>query len=59
MTTTPLNETSSRSLNQLTLAHLPSNIDIPTYDRSKLKAGIVHIGVGGFHRAHQAMYVNE
>jgi len=59
MTTTPLNEAQSSSLNQLTLANLPSNIDIPTYDRSKLKAGIVHIGVGGFHRAHQAMYVNE
>ena len=26
---------------------------------AQLTAGIVHIGVGGFHRAHQAMYVNE
>ncbi|XQF91444.1 hypothetical protein ACOBV8_21305 (plasmid) [Pseudoalteromonas espejiana] len=32
----------------------------PDYDRSKLKAGIVHIGVGGFHEiAHQGVYVNE
>lgn len=28
----------------------------PTYDRSKVKAGIVHIGVGGFHRSHEAYY---
>ena len=59
MTTTPLNEIQSTSLNQLTLANLPSNIDVPTYDRTKLTAGIVHIGVGGFHRAHQAVYINE
>ena len=30
----------------------------PTYDRSLLRPGIVHFGVGGFHRAHQAMYVD-
>jgi mannitol 2-dehydrogenase len=28
------------------------------YDRGSLKAGIVHLGVGGFHRAHQAHYVD-
>ncbi|WP_429417767.1 mannitol dehydrogenase family protein [Nocardia sp. GAS34] len=28
------------------------------YDRSGLTTGIVHFGVGGFHRAHQAMYVD-
>lgn len=47
------------SLNQKNLTNLPSNVVVPTYDRSKLKAGIVHIGVGGFHRAHQAMYVDQ
>ncbi|WAJ72214.1 mannitol dehydrogenase family protein [Catenovulum adriaticum] len=52
-------DTQSQRLNQLTLANLPSEIDVPTYDRSQLKAGIVHIGVGGFHRAHQAVYINE
>ena len=46
-------------LNQQSLAQLPSHVDTPTYDRSAVKAGIVHIGVGGFHRAHQAVYVNE
>ncbi|MGJ8693593.1 MAG: mannitol dehydrogenase family protein [Thalassotalea sp.] len=59
MTNIAQNDKKTRSLNQLTLANLPSHIDIPTYDRSQLKAGIVHIGVGGFHRAHQAMYINE
>ncbi|MEO1264811.1 MAG: hypothetical protein AAFV26_03800, partial [Pseudomonadota bacterium] len=29
------------------------------YDRSALTAGIVHIGVGNFHRAHQAVYLDR
>ena len=32
---------------------LPKDVAIPAYDRSKIKTGIVHIGVGGFHRAHR------
>ena len=31
----------------------------PKYDRSKAKQGIVHIGVGGFHRSHQAVYTDD
>ncbi len=31
---------------------------VPTYDRAGVRSGIVHFGVGGFHRAHQAMYVD-
>ena len=31
---------------------------MPTYDRDQVRTGIVHIGVGGFHRAHEAMYVD-
>ncbi|WP_205876058.1 mannitol dehydrogenase family protein [Mycobacterium camsae] len=34
-------------------------IPTPDYDRSRIKTGIVHFGVGGFHRAHQAMYVDR
>lgn len=30
-----------------------------TFDRDRIKAGIVHIGVGNFHRAHQAFYTNQ
>lgn len=29
------------------------------YDRAELSAGIVHLGVGAFHRAHQAVYVDD
>ena len=31
----------------------------PSYDRGLVRAGIVHFGVGGFHRAHQAMYLDR
>ena len=32
---------------------------VPTYNRTDNKIGIVHIGVGGFHRAHQALYLHQ
>ena len=41
-----------------TLREVGSRIAVPSYDRSKVSSGIVHLGVGGFHRAHQAMYVD-
>ena len=31
----------------------------PNYDRSALSAGIMHFGVGNFHRAHQAVYMDR
>ncbi|MFL5899139.1 MAG: mannitol dehydrogenase family protein [Solirubrobacterales bacterium] len=34
-------------------------IELPRYDRSALRPGIVHIGVGGFHRSHQAVYLDR
>ena len=34
-------------------------VPAPAYDRAALTAGIVHFGVGGFHRAHEAMYVDR
>src|SRR4051812_33813916 len=46
-------------LNSENLASLPADIAVPAYDRSRLRAGIVHLGVGGFHRAHQAMYLDR
>jgi mannitol 2-dehydrogenase len=33
-----------------------STVPGPSYDRSRVATGVVHFGVGGFHRAHQAMY---
>lgn len=51
------------SLNATSLRHLPSHVKIPTYDRKSAKHGIVHFGVGNFHRAHQAVlfdrFLNE
>lgn len=41
------------SLDQLADKHVPG------YDRKKVKAGIVHISVGNFHRSHQALYVDR
>lgn len=38
---------------------LPSHIAFPQYDRSAQKAGIVHFGIGAFHRAHQAVYTDS
>jgi mannitol 2-dehydrogenase len=32
---------------------------VPKYDRSSLSAGILHFGVGNFHRAHQAVYLDD
>ncbi len=42
-----------------TLAQLPEGISGPVYDRSQLTPGIVHIGLGNFHRAHQAWYLHR
>ncbi len=42
-----------------TLANLPRAVLRPAYDRTSIKAGIVHLGIGAFHRAHQAVYVDE
>jgi mannitol 2-dehydrogenase len=42
-----------------TLSDLPGTIKRPTYDRSRLTAGIVHVGLGNFHRAHQSWYLHR
>jgi mannitol 2-dehydrogenase len=41
------------------LASLPEGLARPAYDRAALRTGIVHFGVGGFHRAHEAMYLDR
>ncbi|MFB9140526.1 mannitol dehydrogenase family protein [Maritalea porphyrae] len=46
-------------LNDATLQSLPTAILRPKYDRASLSAGILHIGVGNFHRAHQAWYLHR
>nr|WP_239520448.1 mannitol dehydrogenase family protein [Blastococcus saxobsidens] len=37
---------------------MDGRVSVPTYDRSRVRAGIVHLGVGGFHRSHQAAYLD-
>jgi mannitol 2-dehydrogenase len=46
-------------LGDRSLGSLPSEVSVPTYDRSRVRPGIVHLGVGGFHRSHQAMYIDR
>lgn len=42
-----------------TLAQHAARVPVPAYDRSRVRVGIVHVGVGGFFRAHQALYVDR
>lgn len=46
-------------LSDNTLDELPEGVERPRYDRSQLTPGIVHIGLGNFHRAHQAWYLHR
>ena len=43
-------------LNARTLEYWRDRLPVPDYDRDLVTPGVVHVGVGGFHRAHQAMY---
>ncbi len=47
------------SISQQNLEVLSQNFPAPNYDRKKLNAGILHMSVGGFHRAHQAVYIDR
>ena len=38
---------------------LPATVQAPAYDRAARKAGIVHLGTGAFHKAHQAVYTDD
>ena len=38
---------------------LPGDVKLPAYDRLAQKCGIVHFGIGAFHRAHQAVYTDD
>ncbi len=46
-------------LNADTAKQLPETVMQPTYDREVTGVGIVHLGVGAFHRAHQAWYTEK
>jgi mannitol 2-dehydrogenase len=47
------------SLNNSALSRLPEGVKGPGYDRAAIRPGIVHIGVGNFHRAHMAVYLDR
>ncbi|ORA17348.1 mannitol dehydrogenase family protein [Mycobacterium arosiense] len=46
-------------LSDATLRLHSRRVDVPAYDRSSLQRGVVHIGAGNFHRAHQAVYFDD
>jgi mannitol 2-dehydrogenase len=46
-------------LNAANLNLLDPKIQVPKYDRQKVGQSIMHVGVGGFHRAHQALYMDD
>jgi fructuronate reductase len=49
----------STRLGRASLNRLPPAIRLPAYDRSRVTPGIVHLGLGAFHRAHQAVVVDD
>jgi fructuronate reductase len=46
-------------LSEANLDRLPGQIRRPAYDRSLVTPGIVHLGIGAFHRAHQAVVIDD
>jgi len=46
-------------LSNATLAHLPADFAVPAYDRESCGVGIVHLGIGAFHRCHMAVYTDD
>jgi mannitol 2-dehydrogenase len=54
-----ITDATATALNAAALDSVGAVVPVPTYDRSKVSVGIVHVGVGAFHRAHQAMYLDR
>jgi fructuronate reductase len=48
-----------KRLSSQTLAALPATVARPSYDRASVTPGIVHLGIGAFHRAHQAAVIDD
>lgn len=46
-------------LSQTQLSKVSSTVSTPDYERANISPGIVHIGIGAFHRAHMAVYVDR
>ncbi len=48
-----------KTLSQATLGDLGPDVAVPRYDRAAVRPGIVHFGLGNFHRVHLAVYVDR
>lgn len=48
-----------RRLSDAALSGLPADVALPGYDRATVKTGVVHLGIGAFHRAHQAVVFDD
>lgn len=48
----------AQRLSPATVDRLPASVERPDYDRAAQRTGIVHLGLGAFHRAHQAVYTD-
>jgi mannitol 2-dehydrogenase len=46
-------------LNETNISKIRTQIPVPSYNRQQLKTGIIHVGIGGFHRSHQAYYIHR
>src|SRR5438067_12565578 len=50
---------SAIQLNRANLKSIAGRAQVPSFDPAGLPGSIVHVGVGGFHRAHQAVYLDD
>ena len=46
-------------LNEAELKGLSADVAVPGYDRAQVKTGVIHLGIGAFHRAHQAVVFDD
>jgi fructuronate reductase len=49
----------TQRLSEAALGRLPAAVERPAFDPAALKPGIVHLGIGAFHRAHQAVFTED
>jgi mannitol 2-dehydrogenase len=52
-------EDDMQALDQKSLSSLGASVSTPAYDRATVRPGIVHLGMGSFHRSHEAMYIDR
>ncbi|MDR1427268.1 MAG: mannitol dehydrogenase family protein [Bifidobacteriaceae bacterium] len=55
----PIADSSVIALSNSAIPRLRGGVPIPNYDRDRLRPRIAHFGVGAFHRAHQAFYLDR